>query len=73
MTLEDPRALEAHKKSEHGVGSCHYCGKSFFVKGDLIAHIEKIHEGKLNDKVGISTFYISFLGEVVQLYTLVLN
>jgi len=50
MTLEDPRALEAHKKSEHGVGSCHYCGKSFFVKGDLIAHIEKIHEGKSNEK-----------------------
>ena len=70
MTLEDPRALEAHKKSEHGVGSCHYCGKSFFVKGDLIAHIEKIHEGKLNDKVGISTFYIQCRKDLLSCFKL---
>ena len=50
MTLEDPRALEAHKKAQHSFGSCHYCGKSFFVKGDLINHIEKMHEGKANEK-----------------------
>jgi len=69
MTLEDPRALEAHKKSEHGVGSCHYCGKSFFVKGDLIAHIEKIHEGKLNDKTYMCEICSKSFNTIFQLKT----
>ena len=35
------RDLEAHRRTEHSVASCHYCGRSFYHAGHLVSHLKQ--------------------------------
>merc|ERR1712029_357912 len=38
------RELESHRRTEHSVASCHYCGRSFYHAGHLVSHLKQVHE-----------------------------